>query len=71
MAFRVPNAIIVAGISIDSATIRSLQRGHAPSLWGPSGSALRYAVQLIFRFSAILDRRHPELYIYSVDRCFC
>jgi hypothetical protein len=49
MVFRVSNAIIVAGTSIDSATIRSLQPGHAPSPWGPSGSALRCTVQLIFR----------------------
>lgn len=70
MAFRVPNAIMVAGISIDSATIRSLQLGHAPSPRGSSGSALKYTVQLTFRVSAILDRRHPELYIYFADRCF-
>ncbi len=49
MAFRVSNAIIVAGTSIDSAAIRSLQPEHAPSPWGPSGSALRCTVQLIFR----------------------
>jgi hypothetical protein len=64
MAFRVSNAIIVAGTSIDSATIRSLPLGHAPSPRGPSGSAFQYNVQLMFRFSAILDRRHQELYIY-------
>ena len=71
MAFRGSSAIIDAGISIDNATIRSLQLGHAPSQRGPSGSALQYTVQLMFRFAAILHRRHPELYIYPVDRCFC
>jgi hypothetical protein len=64
MAFRVSNAIIVAGTSIDSATKRSLPLGHAPSPRGPSGSAFQYNVQPMFRFSAILDRRHQELYIY-------
>jgi hypothetical protein len=62
MAFRVSNAILVAGISIDNVTIRTLRPGHAP-VYGARLTLVRSTVQRCCRTSgpARFDSTPPVL----------